>query len=83
MGGSIVPIVFVGEMCICSLPFIIAVVLNRRFSGIEIGGTLGPRVDGAEVSIASTLGEDSRCEGGLLLDCSLHQGSVSMISSSA
>ena len=83
MGGSILPIVFVGEMCICSLPFILAGVLRRRFSGIEMGGTLSPRVDGPEGSIRSTLGgEDSLWESGLLLDCSPHQDCVSMISSS-
>jgi len=71
-----------GEPRMASLPFKLEVVLGRRLggSGIDTGGTLCPRVEGLEVSIRSTLGEESRwicCAG-----WSPHHGCESIISSS-
>ena len=62
MGGSILPIVFVGEMYICS-PLLLAVLVRRTVSGIVMGGTLVPEGTEAiigEGSVVSIPGDDSR-----------------------
>jgi hypothetical protein len=61
MGGGILG-AFVGDKYIVSPPRL-AVLLSRRAakdSGMESGGTLCPLVGGFDVSMGSTLGEDSR-----------------------
>jgi hypothetical protein len=62
MGGGMLG-AFVGDKCIVSPLRLAVVLLSRRVakdSGIESGGTLCPLVGGLEVSMASTLGDDSR-----------------------
>ena len=57
---------FVGDKCITSPLRLTAVLLSRRLaneSGMDRGGTLCPLVGGLDVSMASTLGDDSRLIG--------------------
>jgi len=65
MGGGIVG-TFVGDKCITSPLRLTVVLLSRRLaneSGMDMGGTLCPLVGGLDVSMASTLGDDSRLIG--------------------
>ena len=65
IGGGILG-ALVGDKCITSPLRLTAVLLSRRLandSGMDMGGTLCPLVGGLDVSIASTLGEDSRLVG--------------------
>jgi hypothetical protein len=61
MGGNILPMVLVGDICIVSP--VLAVLVRRTVSGIDIGGTLVPRdIFGTvrvERSISSVPGDGS------------------------